>query len=237
MVEIVEHIKFGDFDSREEGFYLTERDAPSPDEKEIIENIPFMQGVHDFSMILNERIFNNRKISYTFWLPNRMYGQRKLIEQDTKRKLMMNGTAMLYDSHDESFYWLGKCEEVKVIDDEETKTLEVRISFDCYPFMLADSEFFTDVWDTFNFNHHVSVFTKYFIRTSKKIFLINTGDASISPTIITDSDMRITLRGQQYTFKTGENKDFLMKLERGLNVLEILGTGTIRFRFRTEVMG
>lgn len=237
MVEISEFITFGEFNSKKEGFYLIERDAPSPDEKEIIENIPFSQGVHDFSMILGERIFQNRKISYTFWLPSRMYAQRKLIEQDVKRKLMMNGINQLHDKHDESFYWLGKCEEVKIDDDEETKTLEVKIVFDCYPFMLSEQEYFTDVWNTFNFNHHVSVFTKYTIVGTKEIFLINTGDTSISPTIITDSDIQIILKGQTYYFTKGENKDFLMKLERGINHLKIAGSGTIKFRFRVEVMG
>lgn len=237
MVEIKEHIRFMDFNSKEEGYYLIDRDAPSPDEKEIIEDIPFMQGVHDFSMLLGERIFKNRKITYEFWLPNRFYDQRKLLEQRVKRQLMMHGISQLFDTHDESFYWLGKCEEVKVDDNEETHTLTVKITFDCYPFMIASESYFTDIWDTFNFNHHVANWTKYVIQGEKEIFLINTGDTSLSPTVITDSDMKIILRGQTYSFKKGENKDFLMKLERGVNYLKIVGTGTIQFRFNAEVMG
>lgn len=237
MVEINERITFNEFDSKKLGLYLIERDAVSPSEKEIVETIPFMQGVHDFSMLLGERIFDNRLITYTFFRPQTDYYERKLLEQEIKRKLMMNGILHLYDSHDESFYWYGKCKSVEVDDSEENRSLTVKIVFDVYPFMLSKNDYFDDVWDTFNFNHHVANWTKYLIKGKKKIFLINNGDTSLSPTIITDSDMKIILRDKTYTFKKGENKDFLMKLERGINELTIYGNGVIKFRYRTEVMG
>lgn len=44
ITKIKEYIKFGDFNSRDSGWYLQKREAPTPDEKEIVESIPFMQG-------------------------------------------------------------------------------------------------------------------------------------------------------------------------------------------------
>lgn len=48
ITKIKEYIAFGDFNSRDAGWYLQKREAPTPDEKEIVESIPFMQGVLDF---------------------------------------------------------------------------------------------------------------------------------------------------------------------------------------------
>lgn len=56
MIEIVEYMAKGRFNSKEHGFYIIEHDAPSAEEVEIIEQIPFMQGQYDFSMLTGERI-------------------------------------------------------------------------------------------------------------------------------------------------------------------------------------
>ena len=45
ITKIKEYIAFGDFNSRDAGWYLQKREAPTPNEKEIVESIPFMQGV------------------------------------------------------------------------------------------------------------------------------------------------------------------------------------------------
>ena len=57
ITKIKEYITFGDFDSRKSGWYLQKREAPTPDEKEIVESIPYMQGELDFSSALGERVF------------------------------------------------------------------------------------------------------------------------------------------------------------------------------------
>ena len=48
MIEIVEYMAKGRFNSKEHGFYIIEHDAPSAEEVEIIEQIPFMQGQYDY---------------------------------------------------------------------------------------------------------------------------------------------------------------------------------------------
>ena len=40
ITKIKEYIEFGDFNSRDAGWYLQKREAPTPDEKEIVESIP-----------------------------------------------------------------------------------------------------------------------------------------------------------------------------------------------------
>ena len=65
-LEINEYIQFMGFNSKNEKLYLMERNAPTPDEKEILKNLPFKQGVLDFSALLGSRVFENREIEYVF---------------------------------------------------------------------------------------------------------------------------------------------------------------------------
>ena len=77
MIEIVEYMAKGRFNSKEHGFY-------------IIEQIPFMQGQYDFSMLTGERIFSNRIVTVTFWRPNTPYEERKALEAKVKEELMID---------------------------------------------------------------------------------------------------------------------------------------------------
>ena len=158
-----------------------------PTEKTIIENIPFSQGVQDYSMILGERKFNNRLIEYRFTAFHMDYPNRKVLEQTIKRQVAMNGNMPLYDSHDEGFFWLGKCKSVEIDDDEEFKQLNVTLIFDVYPFMLAKDDYLEDDWDTLQFNHHAINFNDYHVDGELTVTLYNWGDRKVYPVIEVDS--------------------------------------------------
>lgn len=183
---IKEVIQANQFNSGNEGLYLLDRDAPSPAEKEIIEDVPHSQGIQDYSMIFGEPKFKNREHTYKFLAPNVTYDKRKIAEQNIKRKLMMNGIGPIYDTHDAGYYWLGKCTSVKVEDDADFNELTVTIKFNVYPFMFTIKSWFDDVWDTFNFDRDVANFTKYQIKGEREIVLFNTGDITVTPTIIVE---------------------------------------------------
>src|SRR5690625_6301393 len=70
----------------EYGMWLENRQAPTPSEKEIIESVPFMQGVYDFSNILGERVFNNRLLTYSFVIKVQDYEYRKNIKTDINNR-------------------------------------------------------------------------------------------------------------------------------------------------------
>ena len=136
-LEINEYIQFMGFNSKNEKLYLMERNAPTPDEKEILKNLPFKQGVLDFSALLGSRVFENREIEYVFMLFNTPYNQRKIVERNIKQKLMVHPRNKLYDTHDSDYYWLGKCKSVEVENGEQFNQLTVTIIFDCYPYMIS----------------------------------------------------------------------------------------------------
>lgn len=236
MVEINEGISFSKFNSKKHGLYLVEREAPSPSEKEIAEDIPFMQGVHDFSMMLGERIFDNRDIKYVFKKYNVNYENRKILENRIKDELMSVGQEAILDTHDPAYYWFGKAKSVNVDDDHEKNKLVVTIVFDCYPFLLKNNAYFDDIWDTFNFDYDVANWSRYKVNGFKKITLINVGSTAVSPTIISDSKMEVTIDGSSYTIPKGTSSNVFIKISRGINQLNVVGHGEICILFRTELM-
>ena len=183
MIEIKEQIQVNEFNSKALGLYLLERTAPTPQEKEIIEELPYSQGVLDFSMIMGERMFKNRTLTYEFIAIEKNYEARKPLERQIKRDLMMNGIVPIYDTHDLGYFWLGKCDSVKVEDDEYTGRLRVIIEFDVYPFLYTVKSWFDDVWDSFSFDTDVANFTKYEVDGELTIELVNNGDVTVTPLI------------------------------------------------------
>lgn len=181
--DIYEHITFVEFNSREEELFLIDREAPSPDEYEAILSVPNRHGVLDFSHLDGERKFKNRKIKYVFELFNTPYEHRKMIEINLKRKLMLGYNQKLRDTHDQGFFWFGKCTSVKVDDGQEFNTLVATIEFNVYPFMYREFDRFNDVWNEFYFETDYANYTAYEVDGEKEIILFNTGDTKAQPII------------------------------------------------------
>ncbi|EAE4828483.1 TPA_asm: hypothetical protein GYV56_12605 [Listeria monocytogenes] len=234
---IVEKIEFGDFDSKTEGFYLLSRDAPSPAEKEVVDDVPFMQGVYDFSMMLGERVFQNRLITYEFQMFNVPYRERKIFEIRLKQKLMPCGITRLKDSHEDGFYWLGKCTSVTVEDDETYQSLKAVISFDCYPFMISEKTEWDDIWDTVNFSLDIFQITHFDLLGEKEIALFNTGSVSVVLEVITTNPITIKKGNSEYSFSAGVTKDESFRIDTGRNDLVIKGYASVKFEFVKEVLG
>lgn len=237
ITQIKEYIQFGDFNSKDAGWYLQSRDAPTPDKKEIVEQIPYLQGVLDFSDALGEVFFDRREITYEFKLPNKDYPDRKVAERFIKSSMTTKSESQLFDTHDKRYYWLGKVKSIRVTDVPLKKHLIATIVFICYPFAFHADNYFDDVWDTFDFENDFSNWTKWDIKGQKEIYFVNGGDTSVSPTVICSSDITlIDKKGKTYKFQKGENNDFVLSIKSGINRFTAKGNGTISLRFNAEVM-
>ena len=153
---IKEGFVFNGFDTREYDMHLIERSAPTPQDKEIIESVPFAHGVYDFSNILGERIFDNRPISYTFQIYEHDYDRRKHEQTVLENKLLGTHITRLEDTYDSNYYYLGKCVSVNTTDDHVYNRLIVVVEFDCYPFKISKLPEGHDIWDEFNFELDVA---------------------------------------------------------------------------------
>lgn len=237
ITQIKEYIQFGDFNSKDAGWYLQSRDAPTPDKKEIVEQIPYLQGVLDFSDALGEVFFDRREITYEFKLPNKDYPDRKVAERFIKSSMATKSESQLFDTHDKRYYWIGKIKSIKVTDVPLKKHLIATIVFICYPFAFHVDNYFDDVWDTFDFENDFSNWTKWDINGREEIYFVNGGDTSVSPTVICSSDITlIDKKSKTYKFQKGENNDFVLSIKPGINRFTAKGNGTISLRFNAEVM-
>jgi len=237
MVEITEYIQFIGFNSKNNNMYLISREAPTPQEKSITKSLPYQQGSLDFSMLLGERVFDMREIRYEFIIFNSIYSDRKNAELKIKQDLMIHGQQKLFDTHDPSYFWLGKCKSVEVENDHQFNKLKAILTFECYPYMFRHGDYFDDVFDTFDFNNDVACFTKYVIKGSLDFILINPGSVSVKPEIIATSDLKVTINEESANFSKGISKDYYLSLKPGLNNIRVEGTGTVSFRYNIEVMG
>lgn len=235
-IEIKEGFTVDGKHTKDFGMSLISRQAPTPEEKTIIEDVPFMQGVYDFSMILGERIFNNRPLSYRFETYERDYNHRKVDETLLKNWLMKKGIQPLYDDHDKGFYYLAKCKSVAVEDDHKGGRLIIDITFDAYPFMIGVLEEGHDQWDEINFDLDYLQETEYTVTNSLDINLMNTGSVGVVPTIDASSAMSIDKAGTAYSVPTGTSKSDSFRLEIGENPMTITGNGTIKFSFYKELI-
>ncbi|WP_047975567.1 hypothetical protein, partial [Fructobacillus sp. EFB-N1] len=150
-----EYIQFGQFNSSDYGFYLLNRDAPTPAEKTVTENLSYANGILDFSTITGERFYEQRTITYQLRAYKLNYSDRKTLENKVKRLIMSPFDQRLYDTHDKGYYWVGKAKSVKVDDDSTYNTLTINVEFDLYPFAIKNNSSIDnyDDWDTFDFDN------------------------------------------------------------------------------------
>ena len=228
---------FGSYSSADNDMFLISRDAPTPNENEITESVPYMQGVYDFSQLNGgERYFDNREITYQVMLFEQDYSTRKYAEQEIKRQLMPLGIQPLYDSHDNGYHWLGKCKSVTVEDDEAKGTLSCSIVFDCYPFAISNDDAGADIWDDVYFPHWIFQETKYTVNGSQSISLFNIGSKSAECELIVTGTVNVSGSFGTLNLTDGNYKDTQLVLAMGENKLTLSGDGTIEFKFYREEM-
>lgn len=229
-----EGIKRSGIHSSEFDMWLVERHAPTPPEKEIIESVPFMQGVYDFSDMLGERVYENRIITYVFEIKRRDYQKRKIDQTVIENWLMKDGVAPLYDDHAKGYFYVGKCIDVDIED--SSGGLKVTAVFDAYPFKISVLEEGHDIWDEFNFELDVAQPNEYEVNGTKQINLYNVGKNSRAPKITATAPMTITKDGITYNIPAGESQSESFRLKIGENPMTITGNGTIKFTWYKELL-
>ena len=233
---IYEKIQFGQFDSANFELFLIERDAPTPNEKEVLLSIPYAQGTHDFSALLGERVFENRTNRYVLRVYNKSYDERKIIENKVKDLLLSQNYNQLIDTHDPDGFWWGKCSKVTPDDDNEYNKLTLTVEFECYPYFMSKFNYFTDLWDDFNFDYDVACYSAYDVKEYQSIIFINNGSTALSPIIHTSDEMQLKIANQTYKLKPGINQNFFIKINKGENRVSLTGTGRVVVFMRTELM-
>lgn len=214
--------------------YIDEADTSPPDSDQVTVEIPFMQGVLDFTNVFSETTYENREITYFI----------DVIEKDSKSltiaKILLENwllgkeQAELKDDRLVGWHYLAKCTSIKENDDADYTRLEIK--FTAYPFKIKNWNEGECIWDEFCFLTDYMQNTRFPVKGSLKISIINYGSRNITPTIITDSSMTIIKDDIEYAVEAGETKDYRFELGKSENLLTIVGNGTIEFKFKVEVL-
>lgn len=190
MIEIVNFIQFGGFNSKALGLYLIEADYPSPEEKEAIVNNPNRDGETDYAAIRGEKKFESRIITYQFRAFRKRYRDRNSLQIAVKSKTVTQLPTSLYDTYYPYHHWVGKCISVTAEDDQDYNFLTVTLEFKCYPYMYSNSLYYDDL--VFNKTaDSILAWTKWAVEGSKDITVYNPGERKIDVDIIVDSNSPI----------------------------------------------
>lgn len=221
---------------KEFGLNLISRYAPPPEQKEIKEPLFGIQGELDFSLMLGEPVYNNRRVQYIVKTYEQDPEWFRLLKTRLENWYMDGRVHRIYDDYDGYYYFEGKCTSVDLGVDDATGEALYTISFDCYPFRKAIYPEGNDIWDIFNFYLDYAQPVKYTISGSKTITLMNSGSTSVAPKIISDANMTVTKGNQSLTITPGENKNDDFRLMKGSNTLTIQGNGQVEFEFYKELI-
>jgi len=182
------YISFGYFVSRRFSLNLYERTAITPNEKEVVTSIPYMQGVVDMSNLIGNRVYENREIRYTFYRFGVEKNTAQHFQTTIENLLMGQFDTRLDDTYEPDFHYIGKCKDVTVTDEYTRNRIKVEITFDLYPFKIDNRMESADLFDPFNFDLDAFQNDLRFIVTNEKrnILLYNTSQRTINPLVRAD---------------------------------------------------
>lgn len=230
------HIRFARFDSRRFGLFLASRAAPTPPEREVVATIPYRQGVVDFSRLSGARIYENREIIYTFYQFGVPQGMAGTYQTRAENLLMREFEQELHDSYDDHFHYLGKCSGIEVEEEYTFRRLKLTITFNLYPFKICNYYEGEAAWDTHNIYMERIPQVEFSVTGNQQIVLENVGQNIAKPVVIASDPFTVTAAGASYEFPIGTTENHRLRLALGENVLELAGTGTIKFLWRTELI-
>jgi len=257
------YITFGDFDSRRWGLHLHKREAPTPDEKEIVKSIPYAQGVLDLSQLRGDRVYENREVTYTLYRFGVAQTSANGYQTTIENLIMREYGQVLQDSYDPDCHYIGKCRSITTEDDYGCNRLVIEIIFDLYPFKISNYPEGHGLWDPINFEFDCFQNTTYQLgqqgdsyAATREITLYNTGQSALTPaidfTMFTDPSesetggwtstarLRILLRGVTYSddqFRVANEMPFeYLSLAKGENKMTLTGLGAVSFVWYKELI-
>lgn len=218
------------------GLTVAEKTIGNPSKIKTKERVPHSNQVYDFSGIYGGQEYEERQLTYVFNVKDydkRMIAIKKI--ESLNWIMNVNEKTKLVDDYIEGYYFLAEVEEAP--DFEEMRfhgTLTV--TFTAYPFKIGELEEGNDIWDTFNFLLDVAQITEFRVRERKNVILYNVGANIVYPIIRATSPMQIIKDGITYNIQAGEIESRVFFLNIGENPMTILGSGTISFHFRKELI-
>lgn len=216
---------------------ISEATIGNPSKIKRQERVPFSNDLYDFSEIYGGQEYEERPLSFTFYIDNyENINSFYIYETEILNWLVsQNSKQILKYSQLPGYYFLAE-----VVDSTETDFKLVggtaTIEFSAYPFKISELKEGHDIWDEFNFLLDYAQITEFEVKGSKDVTLFNNGASIINPEIEATSEMEIIMNDGTYNVPSGRSKSSEFMLPSLENKMTIKGNGTISFHFRKELV-
>lgn len=221
------------------GFTIKELYIGMPQPNLILESVPYMQGVYDFSSAGGETKYGTREINitlelnrYEYYIKNIAYYNLKLVNWLNKAQIMQN---LIVDYIPGTFS--ARVQEVSDLKVTE-ETIELEVKFIAQPFRTWYLQEGHNIWDEMNFDTDWFQETKFTVLDDEykvEIELNNISVTKAKPIIVVDGNVKLEFDGFIYSFGTGQYNNQI-RLSKGINKLVIYGYGTIEFIWYKELI-
>ena len=222
---------------RDLGLSIESRDLGNPSKIKRTERIPYSDKEYDFSHLYGEQEWSERTLTYKFNIAGQHAKEYFFILETQILKWLTTPFQKLPLKDDvlPGFYFLA--ESVTNAENDYKFALgTLTVSFTAYSHKIATLNEGHDIWDEFNFLWDYAQETSFNVIGSQDVTLYNPGSRKTRPEIVATADMQIIKDGVTYNITSGTTTSVDFMFNPGEKQLRIIGTGTISFNYRKEMI-
>ena len=220
------------------GLKIVSKEIGNPEANLIFEEVPYMNGSYDFSVLYDEISYKERTLQYEFWVIKEDKQRMNILKIQLMNWLKASEKKKLIDDAIPGFYFMAQVQNIEFT--EENRIGYITITFTAYPFKIRTANEGQIPWDDFIFPLDVMQRCKFDILGQQEIRIYNEGSRKITPKIEASIDFDLLKGGRSYLVQTGTTEDPRFKLDTGENILTVvsrdIANGTIEFIFTREVL-
>ena len=221
------------------GFVIKDLYIGMPQPNLILESVPYMQGVYDFSSVGGETKYTTRDIQITLQLDRYEYFIKNIVYFNLKVVNWLNNVQTMQELKIDYVQgtFMARVEEIGELQVTED-TIELAVKFKAQPFRTWDLYEGHNIWDEMNFDSDWFQDTKFTVLDDEykvDIELKNISVTKAKPVIIVDGNVKVEFDGFIYTFGSGKYYNQIW-LSKGINKVKLYGYGTIEFVWFKELI-
>jgi phage-related protein len=228
----------GQHNFKDWGLIMESKSILPPPKIKILDTIPYMNSVLDFSTVGSggEIVYDTRTITVKVALLCYTREELYTVYSQILGWLMDSGKSQLTFDFMTEYFFLAEVNDAPSFDEFVAANGEMEIKFTCESFKYSVDYMGDDIWDTFNFLTDYTQYSNTFTITGPTTVVMNNNGRLITPVINVDTSMTVTYGGQTYNLVAGDNIPYGLKLLNGENDLVFNGNGTAKIIFRWEAL-
>lgn len=203
---------------------VSKRTITKGKKKSIKDTVPFSNTTYDFSNINGEVYWEEQSLQYIFEITADTPEELEELKTNFSSWIMNIMEEKLHDPFIKNFHFKATYDDISFDDDESMEKTTVTVIFTAYPYMIA--------------NESKKYITEVATDAEITLEVKNGSSHRITPTLISDVPVEITIGNLPYTMGVGMVTNERIKLESGENQVTVKATetsGTFTIEFTEEV--